>query len=245
MANGRFALVLAAAGDMDTRVPLLAGMVIGAFCNAPNSLALTFGSAGIVSVRRGPPRALVAVAAFALLGLLAPPSHAQSREPFDTLSVALRISANINRTSFHEFWDPGAGIELGFDTPFYLGFVEVGAHYNAFSAREPDQPDFKSVFPFFGWGIDAPIGAEMHWYAGSRIGSFIMYFDTEEVNQKEQELALALGSHLRYRLSPDWSLEVGSRYREVFTHRRLRYVFLTVGIARSMASPGWLREFLE
>lgn len=190
------------------------------------------------------PRPLV-LAAVALLCLHALPCQAQSREPFDTLGVTLRVSANVNHTRFHDFWDPGAGFELGFDTPFYLGSVEVGVHYNAFAARSRDQPDFASIFPFLGWGIDSPISTRIRWTNGLRIGSFVMYFDTGEGNQEELELALALTSRLRFRLSPGWSLEIGARYREVFTHERLRYVFLAAGLTRSMASPGWLREFLR
>lgn len=188
------------------------------------------------------------LAPLAILAFLAPqaqPCRAQGSEPFDTVSASLRVSANVNHTLFHDFWDPGAGVELGFDTPFYLGSVEAGLHYNGFAADSPDQPDFDSLFPFFGWGIEAPIGTRLRWYNGLRIGSFLMFFDAVDVNDNEQELALGLNSRARVSLSAGWSIELGARYREIFTHRRLRYVFLAAGLTRSMASPGWLREFLE
>lgn len=194
---------------------------------------------------RGPRRWLTSLAGLAILPLHPLPCHAQPGEPFDTVNASLRVSANVNRTRFHDFWEPAAGFELGFDTPFYLGSVEAGIHYNGFTANGPEQPDFRSLFPFFGWGLEAPIGNRLRWYNGLRIGSFLMFFDEVEVNDDEQEMALALNSRARFRVSTTWSIEAGARYREVFTHRRLRHVFLAVGLTRSIASPGWLRELLE
>lgn len=188
---------------------------------------------------------LASLPTLAFLLLQVQPCRAQGNEPFDTVGVSLRVSANVNRSLFHDYWDPGAGFELGFDTPFYLGSVEAGIHYNGFAADAPEQPDFESLFPFFGWGIEASIGTRLHWYNGLRIGSFLMFFEAVDVNDNEQELALGLNSRVRFSLSARWSVEVGARYREIFTYRRLRYVFLAGGLTRSMASPGWLREFLE
>lgn len=176
----------------------------------------------------------------------APAAGAQQTSPaFDTLSIGVRVVANVNRNTFHRYWDPGPGVELNFETPFYLGRIEAGLHYGGFSARRPEQPDFRSLFPYLGWGYDWRVGARVSWYNGIRVGDFLMNYDIPGDNTFEQELGVALNSRLSCVIVPEWSLDVSVRYRVVFTHERLRHIYIAAGLRRSLRTPRWLREFLD
>lgn len=176
------------------------------------------------------------------------PAQEPDREPFDSLTVVLRGVTNVNRNLFHDFWDPGAGVELGAESPFYAGRVELGLQFQPFSARRPAQPDFLSWYAYVGWGIDARVPFGLVWYNGLRVGTYAMRFDTERVvseTRTEQELAAALTSRLRVPLGSGWAFDGSTRYRVVFTRRRVELLFVTLGVARSFGTPGWLQDFLR
>ncbi len=190
-------------------------------------LTIILASAGLLSVRPGA-------------------ASAQERRPaFDTLAVHVRVVANVNRGTFHRFWDPDPGVELAFQTPFRFGEVELGVHYSSFQGKTPDQPDFRAVFPYLGWGYEASLAPRLNWYNGIRAGTFLMTFDIAGANSTEQELGLGLQTRLSYRVGGAWSIDVSARYRAVFTHERVHYVFLAAGVGRAFPTPGWLREFLD
>ncbi|KPK82056.1 MAG: hypothetical protein AMS25_04035 [Gemmatimonas sp. SM23_52] len=189
--------------------------------------------------------ALVAGLACAEFSAVPGAAAQHSSAAFDTLTVAVRIVINVNRTTFHRYWDPDPGVELNFETPFYFGRVEAGLHYANFNAERPEQPDFQTLFPYLGWGFDWPVASRLSWYSGIRAGSLFMDFDAPGSHAREQELAVALNSRLRYRPLAAWSLDASVRYRVVFTHERLRHVYIAAGLSRSLTMPRWLREFLD
>ncbi len=188
--------------------------------------------------------ALLAIAIFA--ATQAPTLEAQlSRTAFDTLTITVNAVANINRNVFHDYWEPRPGLEVQATTPFYAGTAEAGVHYAGFRGKGPEQPDFATLFIYLGWGYEWPLARHIEWYNGLRAGTLIMVFDLADDDSEEQELGLALNSQIRYRFASAWSLTVAARYRIVFTHERLRYVFLAAGISRSFGTPRWLRDFLD
>lgn len=191
-------------------------------------------------------RPLLALPMAALLGALPGTGSAQqTRAAFDTLTVQLRVVANVNRNSFHRFWDPEPGLELNLQTPFNFGKLETGLHYASFDAKTPDVPDFKAFFPYLGWGYDAELSNRASWYNGLRAGSFLMSFDTGGNNRTEQELGVGVVSRLSYRVGGAWTLDVSGRYRVVFTRERLRFVFLAFGLGRAFDTPDWLKALFE
>ncbi len=189
---------------------------------------------------------LIALSILVLLPATHGTSSAQeSARAFDTLTVQLRATVNVNRNTFHRYWDPGPGLEFNVQTPLNIGKLEAGLHYSGFDGKRAEQPDFNAFFPYLGWGYDAALSNRVSWYNGVRAGSFFMRFDIDEENRTEQELGLGLVSLLSYRLGGAWSLDVSARYRVVFTHERLRFVYLAVGLGRAFAAPAWLKDLLE
>lgn len=195
------------------------------------------------------PRSTLSLIA-ASISFLLPAAHGTSsaQEPsraFDSLTVQLRAVANVNRNTFHRFWDPAPGLELNLQAPLDVGQLEAGLNYTGFAGQSAEQPDFKALFPYLGWGYEAPLSNRFSWYNGLRAGSLLMRFDIREDNRTEQELGLGLVSLLSYRLGGAWSVDVSARYRVVFTHERLRLFFLAAGLGRDFAAPAWLKDLFE
>jgi hypothetical protein len=190
-------------------------------------------------------RSLLPALAASALGLAQPVAAQEPGGAFADISVGLGIAANVNRTTLHEYWDAGPGLELTFDTPFYLGSAELGAQYERFAAKEQPQPDFQSLFAFLGWGYDWAATTRLSWYNGLRAGSFVQLYDISSSEKFEQELGLSLVSRLRISLGVGWNLDISARYREIFTHERIGLFYVAGGISRTFKSPRWLREFLD
>ncbi len=72
-----------------------------------------------------------------------------------------------------------------------------------------------------------------------------MSFDISRNNRTEQELGVGLVSRLSYRVGGAWTLDVSGRYHVVFTHERLRLVFLAAGLGRAFDTPDWLKALFE
>lgn len=169
----------------------------------------------------------------------------EAPDGFDSLSVGISAVANVNRNTFHNFWSPDPGAELVLETPFYFGRVQAGALYMYFDAREPEQPDFRALYPFLGWGIQLPLPLSLDWYNGVRLGSYLITFDTIRGNRVERELGLGLNSRLGLRLGGAWAIDFSATYSVIFTHERIHLVYLAAGVRRFFRMPAWLREFLD
>ncbi|UCF18975.1 MAG: hypothetical protein JSU87_13735 [Gemmatimonadota bacterium] len=184
----------------------------------------------------------------ALTGLalsLHSPALAQTGQAFDTLGFALRAAGNINRNTFHRYWSPNPSAEVELETRFYLGHVQVGLHYASFDSKSDEQPDFFSLFPYIGWSYGWSPGTGLAWHNGARIGSFLQHYDIEDGNRTEQELCLALNSRVSQTIASGWAVDLSARYQVVYTHERLRYVFIAIGLSHAIRTPDWLRDFLD
>lgn len=164
---------------------------------------------------------------------------------FDSLSFALRVTANVNRNTFHEFWDPAPGLELEASTPFYLGAVEMGAHYTTFTGLTEAQPDFKAVFPYLGWGLGWSFGRRITWHNSARVGISFQTFEGIPGNNTERELGVDVGSRLTVGVLGPWAVDLAGRYQVVFTHERLRWLLISAGARGTFTTPSWLKDFLR
>lgn len=175
-------------------------------------------------------------------------AEAQQRvAPFGTVSLSLAAAANVNRTGFHEFWEPGVGVEVAAAVPFYTGAVELGVERMSFDGSDA-VPDYRGWFVFAGWGAGLDLARPVRWEPGVRIGSYAMRFsgaDVAEDRRSESELGAEVVSRLAWRFAPAWDLLLAGRYRAVFTEPEIRHAFVALGARRTFSAPQWLRDFLD
>ncbi len=175
-------------------------------------------------------------------------AEAQQRvAPFGTVSLSLAATANVNRTGFHEFWEPDVGVEVAAAAPFYAGAVELGVERMSFDGADA-VPDYRGWFVYVGWGTGLNLVRQVRWEPGVRIGSYAMRFsgaDVPEDRRSESELGTEIVSRLAWRFAPAWDLLLAGRYRVVFTEPEIRHAFAVLGARRTFSAPQWLRDFLD
>lgn len=200
-------------------------------------------------MKPGTARAAALAAALVLGPPLAPLLAAQRRTaPFESISIALSLSRNVNRNSFHNQWSPGTGIGGGVELPFYAGAAELGVEHLGFRSRTPEVPGFSARYYYVGWGLEVAPASRVRLKPGIRIGSYAMRFDDAslpEGREHESEIALELLSRAAWRVDERWRGSVAAHYRVVLTEPRMRLFTLSAGISRTFDTPKWLRDFLD
>jgi hypothetical protein len=172
---------------------------------------------------------------------------AGEKPAFDTVDIGLQVITNTNRNDFHRQWASSPGLEGYLLTPFYLGDFHLGVRGVSFESRPADLMDYLSVFVYAGWGLSWALPYNLKGFTGFSIGSDQMWFEREDRpgSKRESEFGLAINTRLSAPLPGRWAVTAGGSYTEIFTHKRIRLVFLSVGVSRTLDLPGWLREFLK
>ena len=198
------------------------------------------------------------------------PAVAQQRPDrlaFSTVELQAGAATNVNRNGFHRYWSPQPGVEGQAHTPFYLGTVEAGLAYHAYTNAVDDVPSFKALQGHIGWGLPVRFGRRATLYTGARLGNYYMIFgdavttgtagcgrdnpkgcgdDPSAVGGRtESELFMGLHHRLAVRVGGAWSVTLGGAYTHVFTGTRLQLWHVTAGLAATLRTPDWLRTFLR
>lgn len=190
------------------------------------------------------PRPWSLIAAFQMVGVLGAPAYAQRPEPpFSRLNLSASFVADVSRDRLTDFWNPRSGGQLAIESPFYLGLLQGGAHLSRFDAKA-DAPDFTALYLFLGWGMEARLPLGLTGYAGISAGAFRMRFPRED-NANEVEMGVGLGARLRRPIGGGWALSASAGLRRILTAEPLDQRVVTVGLVRTLRSPGWVRDFLS
>ncbi|MBA3259356.1 MAG: hypothetical protein H0T68_07830, partial [Gemmatimonadales bacterium] len=163
------------------------------------------------------------------------------------IGLSLAAVANVNRTGFHDLWQPSPGGEIAAGAPFYLGRVELGAERMSFDGRG-DTPDYRAWFVFAGWGLDVRLLRSLGWEPGVRVGNYAMRFSGAGIpdhRRAESELGAEAVSRIVWGFAPEWHLLLTGRYRAVLTEPGIRHALVDVGVRRTIGTPRWLRDFLD
>ncbi len=171
---------------------------------------------------------------------------ASNEYPFDTIEIGLKYVVNTNRNVLHDYWAAGRGVNAFIETPFYFGSVQVGVQAFPFYARDEGISDFQDIYVYLNWGLSwAPV-YKLEWFNYIGVGSHIMVFEREvDYERYESELGLCLGASMSYPVRQNLAVHLAGSYNLIFTHKRIKLLFLSVGISHSLATPGWLKGFLE
>ncbi|HEU5051031.1 MAG TPA: hypothetical protein VFU00_11935 [Gemmatimonadales bacterium] len=188
---------------------------------------------------------ILAAASASLADAQAP---AASRVPFGTISPSLALAGELARSSSLDPWEPAPGFQLLVRAPFYAGAVELGVQQLSHDSRRAGIPGFRARYVFVGWALDATPLPRLTLAPGLRFGIYDMQFDDESLPdyaESENEMAAALTAEAAYLIGGKWSGVAGLDARLVFTEPRMRQLGFTAGLRYTLASPEWLRDFLD
>jgi hypothetical protein len=171
-----------------------------------------------------------------------------NKKAFSKFSLNLNYVKNISQNEFNDFWKPRSGLEISISTPFYRGIIQGGIHYMPFYGQNPAYPDYKVYFYFLQWNIPLKLTNKIMWLNGFRFGSYAMEFDVNEITQfelVESELAAGLTSQISFNFINQWTVNLAGSYVTVFTNKRIKLIFISIGLSRSFTTPNWIRKILE
>ena len=195
---------------------------------------------------------LARAAVTAAVLMLAPPaaSTASAQRPaaFQTITLGLSVTGNVNRNAFHEQWVPGTGFGATAETPFHAGHVELGVEQLRFDSRSAEAPRFRGRYYFTGWRLDLAPHARVRLGPGIRLGNFTMRFDDAslpEGRRDESEIAIELVTRAAWWVDRRWRASLSGQYRHIWTEPSIRHFNVSAGISRTFDSPRWLRDFLD
>jgi len=187
--------------------------------------------------------------------------YAQEPRAFDSLQIGLKYTANINRNIFHDFYEPGKGIEGFVEMPFYYGNIQAAVQIVFYSAKKKVMPSneakgkvqgFHGIFTHLKWGKQYSLPCRMGWFTGIGIGlcAFLpnkpTWLDPYEVAHfTETELSASLNSYLSYPIYQNWTMRFEGSYNRIFTYKPIDLAYFSIGIGYSFATPKWIRVFLE
>jgi hypothetical protein len=179
------------------------------------------------------------------------PSHTRAQapvRPFDRVDVGLYGAANVNRNQFHAYWDAGRAGAIDAVTPFYAGRVSLLVRVTVNDAATGETtPEFTSVFAALGWRVGRPLFFEhLRTDLGLHVGFTEWIFDAEDESPRRRARAGRRGQRSR-RLRVRVALARGGKasYQYTFTYERIELGYVSVGVARTFAAPGWIRSVLQ
>ncbi len=181
-----------------------------------------------------------------LLLMLFSPQPSQSQDAaFSTVSFGLNVSKDLNNADFQQRWRSKLAADAYAETPFYLGNVRIGARY--LQAVSSTLTDIQTVHMRASWGPEFELADRVKLSMAGSIGSFYMSFVDEPVSYRKSESELVFGAStgLAIELSSHVSWELSAEWARAFTAKPLDFVFVSSGVRYTLASPKWLKSFLD
>ena len=170
----------------------------------------------------------------------------QSPAHFQTLQFSVQFVEPAQANSLHGYWDPGRGLEAMIITPFFWGDILAGVQIMSFSGADSSYPNFKSLYPFLGWGVSFPLPFQVRLHTGLNLGINRMEFDTlTGFVRTESEVGLTLLIGFSSLLTPRLTLRSSIRRETIFTYERIHLLHYTAGLGFTIQTPLWIKEFVE
>ncbi len=168
--------------------------------------------------------------------------------PFSLTKINFNVVINKSTDELNRLWNPQKGFDGSIEMPFYYGSIEAGIRYLPYKEKEYYYHDFSTFYYFLGWGKDLNLPYKIKWYNGFKVGAFAMSFHDDSLNafqKDETELSAGLNSRISIEVIKNFSLNLAAGYYAVFTHKRIELFLISAGLAYSIKTPNWLKEFLK
>jgi hypothetical protein len=166
-------------------------------------------------------------------------------EAFSTVTLGVNVAKDVNKADFQQTWSTRLAADVYAETPFYFGIVRLSARY--FQASSPSLTDIRTLHMRASWGPDFRINSRIRGMAAVSMGSFYMSFEDEPVSYRKSESELVFGAStgMVVDLSSRISWEISAEWARAFTSTPLDFLFVSSGFRYTLASPKWLKSFLN
>jgi hypothetical protein len=178
------------------------------------------------------------------------PIQGSNIHAYDSLEVGILYDVNINRNSFHHYWNQNWGFELFVSTPFYWGQLHTGLVVNSFDSRDIRFVNFTTYFLYFGWGVSCKLPCKFNGFSAIHLGNVMMQFHPgsktpDVIYDPEDEFALRLSCGLSYPLHKNLYYKLNIHYHITYLNKRIELNILSTGVSYYFNTPKWLKEFLQ
>ncbi|MFO7447514.1 MAG: hypothetical protein R6W90_14180 [Ignavibacteriaceae bacterium] len=153
-----------------------------------------------------------------------------------------------NKNLLHRFWENDRGFKFLIESPFYAGNIQTGVIFIPFKGKKQELPDFKQYLVFVGWGKEISLPFKLLLFGGIKFGYFIMNFNADYLSKyqrNESEFSAGVSLSLSYPVLKNLFISVAPDLTVLFTSEKLKFYYVSAGLAYKFNSPDWLRSFFN
>ena len=173
-------------------------------------------------------------------------SFGNQKPPFSSLQINIQLASNRNNKILHEYWEVNKGMNISYQTPFYLGEICGGFSFFPYESRSDERPDFQSYFIYLGWLYEFQVFNKINFSPGIKFGNYLMNFDIKsEYDKLESEISTELFGRLEYKLTTKASLQIEYGQQNIYTYKILKLNLFKVGFALELEKPDWIMDIFR
>ena len=165
-----------------------------------------------------------------------------------TIKLEAKVNHSLNKNLLDKYWNPGKGIEVIAEFPFYTGTTQAGFSIKKYKGIDDEYPSFTGNYLFICVGGEIKLPQKVELFAGLKAGYFLMTFDNDTLTsyQKfESELMSGVNFRLSYPVTENLYLSASSDLSVLMTHEKMKFYSISAGIAYKFNSPQWIKDIFN
>jgi hypothetical protein len=184
---------------------------------------------------------------FLLFGALLTTSlSAQTGQPFQQLEIGAQYSLNTNHNEFHQYWQSQDAWHFYTSSPFYWGQIQVGIHYQPFSAINAES-NFQNIYIYSAWGVQLELPLQLRWFNSLGFGTVIMHFNAENSPhlRYENELAISFHTNMTVPIFRGFTVNLAAWHQIIYTYKQIGLSYLSIGCSFRLNTPKFIKNILQ
>ena len=168
--------------------------------------------------------------------------------PFSRLTIRVGIAWQSTDDRLGRLYHPSTGYGAEVAAPFDVGEFALALERATFTGLAPSpHPDFHGTGGTLKWRMPVNVGP-LTIAPGAHAGAMRFSFQDTAIApglRKEMELLFGVNAIASVRLPANFSAFVSGEYSHVHLHVPVHIASVSGGLGYSLATPGWLRDFLQ
>ncbi|HEV8497559.1 MAG TPA: hypothetical protein VGQ56_11885 [Gemmatimonadaceae bacterium] len=168
--------------------------------------------------------------------------------PFSRLTIRAGVAWQATDDRLRRFYRPSTGYAAEVAAPFDVGEFALSLERATFTGLAPNpHPDFHGTVGTLRWRMPVNVGP-LTIAPGAHAGAMRFSFQDTAIApglRKEMELLFGVNAIASLRLPANFSAFVSGEYSHVHLHVPVHIASIAGGLGYSLATPGWLRDFLQ